>query len=180
MKRALCAALWVLAWSGSAFALDKELETDADEPAAPEQPGGWDGVSWTLGANVFAGAYYVRGPHDWRTTLTRVESFTYGPPFNNFVDTVGLKLSLRMVSWASLEYQWKALRIPQLVDATQISNRMRVSFNDQLARRKELPVTAPAAPPGPPNAVPAVKQAGSTKTGARARGSPGWGSYRHA
>ena len=44
-----------------------------------------DGQTWTVGANLDAGAYYVKKNHDWRNTLLVTEAFTRTPVLEEFV-----------------------------------------------------------------------------------------------
>jgi hypothetical protein len=110
MKRVLLAVVaCVSLCAGTARALDSALVKDADKPTEPGPVQGWDGeakiganfslgqsqnvvgsvdgVSWTLGANLSGGLYYLHGNHDWRNSLSLVEAFTYGPPLDQFVKT---------------------------------------------------------------------------------------------
>lgn len=47
--------------------------------------GATDGQSWTVGAKLDSGAYYVNGGHDWRNTLLLTEAFTRTPAVDEFV-----------------------------------------------------------------------------------------------
>lgn len=44
-----------------------------------------DGQTWTLGGSLDSGFDYQVGSHDWRNRLQVLETFTYGPPINEFV-----------------------------------------------------------------------------------------------
>lgn len=91
-----------------AYAQDSELVPDIkDLPAAEFGQLGWnpwltlggtvsfghnrkvvgklDGQSWLLGISIDTGVDYQKGSHDWRNTLFIMESFTYGPPINEFI-----------------------------------------------------------------------------------------------
>ncbi len=44
-----------------------------------------DGQNWTLGGSLDTGFDYQVGSHDWRNRLQVLETFTYGPPIDEFV-----------------------------------------------------------------------------------------------
>lgn len=90
-----------------AAALDKEVIDDANKPPPPPALQGWDGtltlggnvalghmhqvvgaqngLSFSLGVNFAGEIDYTDGPHDWRTTLSLVEGFAYGPPLRRVI-----------------------------------------------------------------------------------------------
>jgi len=104
---AFLALAGILLAPSAAPALEKEVVADALQPPKPKGGEGWDGTltvganvsfaharqvvgqlsgqSWTLGANIQGGLDYIKDVHDWRNSLTFLESFTYGPPLNRFV-----------------------------------------------------------------------------------------------
>lgn len=49
-----------------------------------------DGQNWTLGGSLDTGFDYQVGSHDWRNRLQVIETFTYGPPINEFVKSADL------------------------------------------------------------------------------------------
>ncbi|MFO0756153.1 MAG: hypothetical protein U0359_06660 [Byssovorax sp.] len=107
---------------------------------------------------------------------------TRGPFELTNLDMIG-NLSFKIVEWASLDYQLRVLRQPQLVDAWQVSNNLLLTMGLALGTKKpkepEVPVCAPApettvppppaappgappaAPPGAPPAAPPVAPAGT-------------------
>lgn len=73
---------------------------------------------------------------------------------------VGAKVSFKMVEWASLDYEFKALRVPQLADVFQVQNNLLLTFAYTLLKKDEPP-PAPPAPPCPvcPTVVPVAAPA---------------------
>ena len=61
---------------------------------------------------------------------------------------LGALLSFKLVSWASVDYTFKALRQPQLVDEWQIQNMLLLTFSYTYTK-KSAPAASPA-PPAPP------------------------------
>ncbi len=49
---------------------------------------------------------------------------------------LGAKLSIKIFSWASLDYEFKALRQPQLVDAFQIQNNLLLTFSYTAVKKR--------------------------------------------
>lgn len=47
--------------------------------------GASDGATWTISLNVDAGAYYIRGSHEWRNSLLISEAFTRTPTIDEFL-----------------------------------------------------------------------------------------------
>jgi hypothetical protein len=100
-------ALGVSMVPGTSRALPLEYVTPAEQPK-PENAG-WmgtirlganinfmhnkdvvgqdNGQAWTMGANIEGAITHYRNGHDWRNTLSILESFTYGPPINQFMKT---------------------------------------------------------------------------------------------
>jgi hypothetical protein len=69
-------------------------------------------------------------------------------------------MSFKMVEWASLDYQFKALRQPQVVDTFQVQNTLLLTFGLTFGNKPPPPpapvcppAPAPAAPPAPPPAA---------------------------
>lgn len=60
---------------------------------------------------------------------------------------LGAKLTFKLVEWASLDYEFKAVRQPQLLNAFQIQNNMLLTFGLALTNKAKPP--APACPPAP-------------------------------
>lgn len=59
---------------------------------------------------------------------------------------LGAKLSFKLVSWASLDYELKAVRLPQTVDKFQLQNNLLLTFAYALVKREAPPATATKAP----------------------------------
>jgi hypothetical protein len=59
-------------------------------------------------------------------------------------------LSFRLVDWASLDYQFKALRQPAVLDAFQIQNTLLLTFGLTYASKPAAPPAPAPAPPPPP------------------------------
>jgi hypothetical protein len=83
------------------------------------------------------------------------------------VDLIG-NLSFKVIEWASLDYQLRVLRQPQLVDAWQISNNLLLTIGlamgTKAPKEPEVPVCAPAPetiipPAAPPAAAPGAPPA---------------------
>jgi hypothetical protein len=55
-----------------------------------------------------------------------------------------LNLSFKLVSWASVDYQLRAVREPQLIDKWQLQNNLLLSFSYALIERPAPPATKPA------------------------------------
>ncbi|WP_437618222.1 hypothetical protein [Sorangium sp. So ce1151] len=65
------------------------------------------------------------------------------------------KLSFKLVEWASLDYQFRAIRQPQLVDLFQIQNNLLLTFSYVATNEPpEEPAAQAAAPPNAPAAAP--------------------------
>jgi hypothetical protein len=87
------------------------------------------------------------------------------------LDLIG-NLSFKVVEWASLDYQLRVLRQPQLVDAWQISNNLLLTIGlamgSKAPKEPEVPVCAPAPetviPPAAPGAPPAAPPAAAPAT----------------
>jgi hypothetical protein len=58
---------------------------------------------------------------------------------------VDANLSFHLVDWASLDYQLKAIRQPQVIDQFQVQNTLLVTFGISYANRP-APKPAPPAP----------------------------------
>jgi hypothetical protein len=71
---------------------------------------------------------------------------------------LGALLSFKLVSWASIDYTFKALRQPQLVDDWQIQNMLLLTFSYTYTK-KSAPPPAPPAPEAAPEAAPAAAPA---------------------
>ncbi len=77
---------------------------------------------------------------------------------------LGASLSFKLVDWASLDYQFKAVRFPQVINKFQIQNALLLTFALTLPRPEPPPpvcppappAVQPAAPPPPPAVQPAV------------------------
>jgi len=52
---------------------------------------------------------------------------------------IGAKLSVKIFSWASLDYEFKALRQPQLLDAFQIQNNLLLTFKYTPVKKRTVP-----------------------------------------
>lgn len=66
---------------------------------------------------------------------------------------LGALLSFKLVDWASVDYTFKALRQPQLVDEWQIQNMLLLTFSYTYTRKSQP--RPPALPPPAPEAAPA-------------------------
>ncbi|NOZ00614.1 MAG: DUF3078 domain-containing protein [Deltaproteobacteria bacterium] len=66
-----------------------------------------DGQSWTIGLSLDAGFDYQKNGHDWRNNLYLLESFTYGPPINEFIK------SADQLTFESI-YYYKIASVPWL------------------------------------------------------------------
>ncbi len=62
---------------------------------------------------------------------------------------VGALLSFKLVSWASLDYTFKALRQPQLVDKWQLQNMLLLTFSYSYTKKSAAPVAAAEQAPAP-------------------------------
>ncbi|AUX43526.1 uncharacterized protein SOCE26_049750 [Sorangium cellulosum] len=83
----------------------------------------------------------TRGEQPGTADLTNVEIFG--------------KLSFKLIEWASLDYQFKAIRQPQLVDLFQIQNNLLLTFSYIATNEPpEEPAAPAAAPPNAPAAAP--------------------------
>jgi len=60
---------------------------------------------------------------------------------------VGAKLSFKLVEWASVDYEFKALRVPQMIDVFQIQNSLLLTFSYTLIKAKPAEPPAPAPAP---------------------------------
>jgi hypothetical protein len=59
-------------------------------------------------------------------------------------------ISYRLVSWASLDYQFKALRQPEVIDNFQIQNTLLLTFGGAFVAKPPTPASVPAPPPPHP------------------------------
>ncbi|APR83960.1 Hypothetical protein A7982_09309 [Minicystis rosea] len=67
-------------------------------------------------------------------------------------------LSFKIVEWASIDYQFKAIRQPQVLDAFQIQNALLLTFGLSYGTKPPEPMP-PAPPPPPPPAAPGAAPA---------------------
>jgi len=65
-------------------------------------------------------------------------------------------LSFKLVEWASIDYQLKALRQPQVLDAFQVQNALLLTFGLSYGSSPAAPPGPPPPPPPPPAAPPAA------------------------
>lgn len=72
-------------------------------------------------------------------------------------------LSFKLVEWASLDYQLKALRQPQVLDAFQVQNALLLTFGLSYGSSPAAPPAPPPPPPPPPSSTPAPTQAAPTQ-----------------
>ena len=63
-------------------------------------------------------------------------------------------LSFKLIDWASLDYQVKALRQPQVIDVFQVQNTLLLTFGMTFGSKPPAP-TPPACVPAPPPPPPA-------------------------
>ncbi|MFT3773862.1 MAG: hypothetical protein QM820_51490 [Minicystis sp.] len=72
-------------------------------------------------------------------------------------------LSFKLVEWASIDYQFKAIRQPQILDAFQIQNALLLTFGLAYGSKPsepmpDAPPPLPPAPPAPATGTPAPAQ----------------------
>jgi hypothetical protein len=66
-------------------------------------------------------------------------------------------LSFKLVEWASIDYQFKAIRQPQILDAFQIQNALLFTFGLSYGSKPAEPMPPAPPPPPPPAPLPAAK-----------------------
>ncbi|MBL6975362.1 MAG: hypothetical protein ISR64_06475 [Deltaproteobacteria bacterium] len=66
-----------------------------------------DGQNWTIGASLDTGVDYQKDGHDWRNNILLLETFTYGPPINEWIKSAD-SLSFKSI------YYYKIPNVPWL------------------------------------------------------------------
>lgn len=66
-----------------------------------------DGQNWTIGASLDTGVDYQKDGHDWRNNILLLETFTYGPPINEWIKAAD-SLSFQSI------YYYKIRSVPWL------------------------------------------------------------------